>query len=263
MGDAIKLLKDIGAYADYEKVVKTKQMRAGKGKMRNRRLVQRKGPMIVFPHRCRADRAFRNLPGVDVAYVDKLNILKLAPGGHFGRLLIWTKKAFLKVDNVLKGYKHRERLPDSKRVINSAEVQSVCRAKRRLPKKTKDNTRKPILNPAQPILAQRARLVQHRATIRNSNKLWRLVHHRARETRRKNIIRGLQRQAARKDKIMRLKRSTNPRTPKARKAPKPNRDKKKSFKELEAAKEIRQRVQKKKREKYISKAKKKAAAKKA
>lgn len=36
-------------------------------------------------------RAFRNLPGVETACVDRLNLLTLAPGGHMGRFCVWTQ----------------------------------------------------------------------------------------------------------------------------------------------------------------------------
>ena len=85
-------------------------------------------------------KAFRNIPGVDVAYVDRLNLLKLSPGGHVGRFIVWTKSAFEKLDEIYgsfdkpslkkKGYV----LPRAKmvngdlaRIINSDEVQSVVR----------------------------------------------------------------------------------------------------------------------------------------
>ena len=42
--------------------------------------------------------AFRNIPGVDCINVMKLNLLKLAPGGHVGRFVIWTESAFKKLD---------------------------------------------------------------------------------------------------------------------------------------------------------------------
>jgi large subunit ribosomal protein L4e len=45
-------------------------------------------------------RAFRNIPGVDTISVDKLNLLKLAPGGHVGRFCIWTESAFKKLDSI-------------------------------------------------------------------------------------------------------------------------------------------------------------------
>jgi len=42
-------------------------------------------------------RAFRNIPGVETACVDSLNLLKLAPGGNFGRFIIWTEGALKKM----------------------------------------------------------------------------------------------------------------------------------------------------------------------
>ena len=45
---AVALLKKFGAYADVEKTEASKTMRAGKGKLRNRRFVQRRGPLIIY-----------------------------------------------------------------------------------------------------------------------------------------------------------------------------------------------------------------------
>lgn len=45
---AVKLLKSLGAYADVEKVKASHAIRAGKGKMRNRRYVSRRGPRVVY-----------------------------------------------------------------------------------------------------------------------------------------------------------------------------------------------------------------------
>merc|ERR1712080_362064 len=67
---------------DVDQVCKTKRMRAGKGKMRNRRRIMKRGPLIIYDQDQGLTRAFRNLPGVDTVSVDTLNILKLAPGGH-------------------------------------------------------------------------------------------------------------------------------------------------------------------------------------
>jgi len=147
--DAVKLLKDIGAYHDVEKVSGTIKIRPGKGKRRNRRHVVRKGPLLVVTKRCEAVKAFRNIPGVDVNYVTALNLLRLAPGGHIGRLIIWTEDAFNQLDKRLK-VDRIEGLPDSKRVINSEEVQGVIRPKIRLDRrrKRKSNKRRPRLNPA-------------------------------------------------------------------------------------------------------------------
>ncbi|XP_021800193.1 60S ribosomal protein L4-like [Prunus avium] len=138
---ALKLLKQIGAYADAEKAKDSHAIRPGKGKMRNRRYINRKGPLIVYgTEGAKLVKAFRNIPGVDIINVERLNLLKLAPGGHLGRFVIWTKSAFEKLDSIYgsfdkvsekkKGYV----LPRSKmvnadlaRIINSDEVQSVVR----------------------------------------------------------------------------------------------------------------------------------------
>ncbi|XXG66068.1 hypothetical protein AAC387_Pa05g3617 [Persea americana] len=138
---AIKVLKQIGAFADAEKAKDSHSIRAGKGKMRNRRYVSRKGPLVVYgTEGSKLVKAFRNIPGVDVACVDRLNLLKLAPGGHLGRFIVWTKSAFEKLDSVFGTFeKPSEKkkgfvLPRSKmvnadlsRIINSDEVQSVVK----------------------------------------------------------------------------------------------------------------------------------------
>lgn len=85
-------------------------------------------------------KAFRNIPGVDLCNVERLNLLQLAPGGNFGRLVIYTKGAFAKLNYVFGTYKGPStqkkgyRLPrpllqnaDLSRLINSEEVQSVVR----------------------------------------------------------------------------------------------------------------------------------------
>lgn len=145
--DAVKLLKDIGAYHDVEKVQGTMKIRVGKGKRRNRRYKIRKGPLLVVSKRCEALKAFRNLPGVDINYVSALNLLRLAPGGHIGRLIIWTEDAFNQLDTVLK-VDSIVGLPDSKRVINSEEVQGVIRPKIKNTRRKRKNMRRPRLNPA-------------------------------------------------------------------------------------------------------------------
>eukprot|EP00882_Tetradesmus_deserticola_P000096 GHRQ01000107.1.p1 GENE.GHRQ01000107.1~~GHRQ01000107.1.p1 ORF type:complete len:423 (+),score=190.83 GHRQ01000107.1:56-1270(+) len=138
---ALELLKALGADVDTDKARDSKALRRGKGKMRNRRYVLRKGPLVVYGADHGVSKAFRNLPGVEVCSVDALNLLQLAPGGHLGRFVIFTKSAFERLDKIFgstttesevkKGYK----LPracmanaDVTRLINSDEVQSVVNA---------------------------------------------------------------------------------------------------------------------------------------
>jgi large subunit ribosomal protein L4e len=130
---AVALLTKLGAYEDVEHSKDSRKLRAGKGKMRNRRHVQRRGPLVVYANDQGISKAFRNLPGVDLQHVDRLNLLELAPGGHLGRFVIWTKSAFSAL-NQWAGKKKGYELPrpiitnsDISRIINSDEVQSKLR----------------------------------------------------------------------------------------------------------------------------------------
>jgi large subunit ribosomal protein L4e len=98
--EAVALLKSLNAYTDVVKVSNSRKLRAGKGKMRNRRHRQRRGPLIVYKEDKGIAKAFRNLPGVEVVNVTRLNLLQLAPGGHLGRFVIWTESAFAALDEV-------------------------------------------------------------------------------------------------------------------------------------------------------------------
>ncbi|KZV39718.1 hypothetical protein F511_14185 [Dorcoceras hygrometricum] len=98
---ALKVLKQVGALPDAEKAKDSHAIRPGKGKMRNRRYISRKGPLVVYgTEGAKLTKAFRNITGVEVAHVSCLNLLKLAPGGHLGRFIIWTKSAFEKLDEI-------------------------------------------------------------------------------------------------------------------------------------------------------------------
>jgi len=98
--EAVALLKSLHAYTDVVKVSNSRKLRAGKGKMRNRRHRQRRGPLVVYNEDNGIVKAFRNLPGVELVNVRRLNLLQLAPGGHLGRFVIWTEGAFRLLDDV-------------------------------------------------------------------------------------------------------------------------------------------------------------------
>jgi large subunit ribosomal protein L4e len=138
--EAVALLKSLNAYDDVEKVIESKKLRAGKGKMRNRRYRMRRGPLVIYNQDNGIVNAFRNIPGVEVLSVSTLNLLKLAPGGHVGRFCIWTQAAFEKLDSLFGTYTKGSELkkdyllphailsnPDLTRLINSDEIQSVVR----------------------------------------------------------------------------------------------------------------------------------------
>lgn len=138
--EAVLLLKKLKAWNDIKKVYASQRMRAGKGKMRNRRRIQRKGPCIIYNEDNGVTRAFRNIPGVTLQSVSRLDLLKLAPGGHIGRFCIWTEGAFRKLDNLYGTWrkasslkvdynlpKHKMSTTDLHRIIKSEEVQKALR----------------------------------------------------------------------------------------------------------------------------------------
>lgn len=140
---AVQTLKKLGLEKELTRVIESRKIRPGKGKARNRKYKMRRGPMIVYKEDNGIERAFRNIPGIETADVRTLHLMKLAPGGNFGRLLIWTESAFKHL-NEMYGTKLGAKCPlknhfkiprammenaDVARIINSDEVQSALRPK--------------------------------------------------------------------------------------------------------------------------------------
>jgi len=125
----------------------TRQNKPGKGKLRGRRHKKKRGPLIVFSDLESGEAAaaeaavqlnYRNLPGVDLCQVSALNLLQLAPGGTFGRLIVWTAPAFKALQDLFGSHTSASKLKkgyhlmrpmmtnaDISRIINSDEVQSA------------------------------------------------------------------------------------------------------------------------------------------
>ena len=97
--DAVKTLTNLGIV--YDIIKKKKKIRAGKGKLRNRKFKNYKGPLFIYDI---SARAFINIPTFSICCFDSLNLLKLAPGGHVGRFCIWSYRSFLKLENLNKIY---------------------------------------------------------------------------------------------------------------------------------------------------------------
>merc|ERR1711881_747762 len=141
-------LKKSKAWTDIEQVYKSKRFRAGKGKMRDRKRIQKRGPLVIYDQDQGLTKAFRNIPGVETISVDHLNLLKLAPGGHVGRFCIWTESAFKKLDSIFGTWrkpsetKKNWNLPmpkmavtDLSKLLKSEEIRKVLRAPNRKIKK--------------------------------------------------------------------------------------------------------------------------------
>jgi len=171
-------LKKSKAYQDIEQVYKSKRFRAGKGKMRDRKRIMKKGPLVIFDQDQGLSKAFRNIPGVETCSVDHLNLLKLAPGGHVGRFCIWTESAFKKLDAIYGTWrkpseaKKNWNLPmpkmavtDLSKLLKSEEIRKVLRAPQRKIKRSvvKTNPLKNVrtmlqLNPYAAVLKKEAEL---------------------------------------------------------------------------------------------------------
>lgn len=140
----LKSFEQLGVSGDLSRVRSSKKLRAGQGKMRNSRFSLRKGPLVVYgDDNTAVKRSARNLPGVDVCSVSRLNLLQLTPGGHLGRLIIFTKDAFEQLDNIFGTYRqtgvqksgfqlgrNMMSCADLARIINSDQIQSKLRMQR-------------------------------------------------------------------------------------------------------------------------------------
>lgn len=91
------VLQKLGLWNDVVRVINSKRIRAGRGKMRGRKYKLAVGPLIVIVEDKGIGSGARNLPGVEVASVAGLNAELLAPGGVPGRLTVWTKGAVQKI----------------------------------------------------------------------------------------------------------------------------------------------------------------------
>eukprot|EP01117_Protostelium_nocturnum_P006970 TRINITY_DN24_c0_g1_i1.p1 TRINITY_DN24_c0_g1~~TRINITY_DN24_c0_g1_i1.p1 ORF type:complete len:365 (-),score=108.40 TRINITY_DN24_c0_g1_i1:118-1212(-) len=150
---AVALLKTLNAYDDVVKAKESRQVRAGHGKVRNRRYIARRGPLVVYSQHSNFVNALRNLPGVELVNVKSLNLLQLAPGGHVGRFVLWTRDAFTQLDRLYHAPRSLVSNPDLSRVVNSAEVQSALR-----PKQPRSSTVRAVRKNALTNLRFRARL---------------------------------------------------------------------------------------------------------
>lgn len=146
---AVALLKALNANEDLDKVKNTLIHRIGKGKSRNRPYKERLGPLLIHGSQfTNVAPAFANIAGLEIANVHKLNLLRLAPGGHLGRFVIWTRSAFEQLDKiwgtlkkesqVKKGFKVPRSIlanPDVTRILRSDEVLGAVRPRKLIVKR--------------------------------------------------------------------------------------------------------------------------------
>merc|ERR1711966_452259 len=188
------VLAALGALDDVTKAADSKKIRAGKGKARGRRYVLRRGALIIYKNNDGVERAFRNLPGVELCCVTRLNLLQLAPGGHMGRFCVWSQAALEALDEIYGD--DGKRIPtaamtnaDLARIINSDEIQSVL-----FPLKAAAEGYEPKANPLKSIVAlekldrhaaNKRRIAQQAEKDREANKAAVLAKKRAARTAKK------------------------------------------------------------------------------
>ncbi|BCU70638.1 50S ribosomal protein L4 [Stygiolobus caldivivus] len=89
-----EIFPKLGIAEDIERVKERIRIRSGKGKMRGRRYKRSKGPLIIVSNaHSPLIQAGSNIEGVDVVSANLVSVIHLAPGGHPGRLTIYTKSA--------------------------------------------------------------------------------------------------------------------------------------------------------------------------
>ena len=93
----IGVLVALGFNEDLERAER-KIVRAGIGKMRGRKYRRKKSLLIVVAGDCKALKAARNIPGVNVVRVNDLNVDLLAPGAVPGRITLFTHSSILRLE---------------------------------------------------------------------------------------------------------------------------------------------------------------------
>jgi len=90
-------LSVLGFDGELARSAKTKT-RGGPAAWRGRKTRKRVGPLVVVSKTCNAQKAARNIPGVQVVTVKDLNAKLLAPGTTVGRLTLYTKDAIERIN---------------------------------------------------------------------------------------------------------------------------------------------------------------------
>merc|ERR1719499_633603 len=176
----------------------------------------RKGPLVIYGEDQGIVRAARNIPGVETSSVSALNLLKLAPGGNFGRFIVWTEGAFKKLSEMYgtlksgaplkKGYtlpRAQMENADVARIINSDEVQSVLRPKleapKSFPKKRNALKNKEVMKQLNPYVKPREtgdQIKKRKADRKKASKEYNKKHKKGDDTFFKNLLKAFEKPAA-------------------------------------------------------------------
>ncbi len=96
--EVYELFDKMGIAYDVDRAKNGTKIRAGRGKMRNRKYRTPVSVLLVIDNKDAAVvKGAKNLPGVQVETVNSINAALLAPGGDAGRLTVYTKTAIEKI----------------------------------------------------------------------------------------------------------------------------------------------------------------------
>ena len=93
----VELLEKLGLKDELSRS-SVRKVRAGVGRLRGRHYKHVTGPLLVVSSKCKVEISAKNVPGLDVVEVSRLNAELLAPGTMPGRLTIFTQAAVEKMD---------------------------------------------------------------------------------------------------------------------------------------------------------------------
>ncbi len=96
--ELVSFLEKVQLKGELERVDRRTKRATGKRRLRGRVYRTGVGPLIVVTNDRGVGKAAGGVPGVEVARVDSLSVLSLAPGGVPGRLTLWTESAISALD---------------------------------------------------------------------------------------------------------------------------------------------------------------------
>lgn len=91
--DVIQALTNLKLYDDVLRSEMGTHIRAGRGKMRSRKYRVPRSILVVVSEFKGIEMGLKNLPGIELTKPEGLNAENLAPGGHPGRLTLFTEGA--------------------------------------------------------------------------------------------------------------------------------------------------------------------------
>ena len=133
---ARQLLRDAGLAKELKRCDKSRKRNKSHARKRNRKYRTASGPLFVH-HFGKKDRKFAqrlkerfgSIRGVDTMSVVSPNLLKLAPGGVVGRLLIWTQEALAIASQRLDEMRTKNQVSDftEKKLLEEADVKEILK----------------------------------------------------------------------------------------------------------------------------------------